>query len=64
MNDDGWKSRKLWLAVFTMALIFGGWIFSGRPTSTFGEMCMALIASAGIFSGSNVLEKLKKPTAP
>lgn len=59
MKQDGWKSRKLWLAVATGAMIFYGFKLSGAPKELYGQYCMALLTSAGLFKASSVYEKIK-----
>ncbi len=59
----GWRSTKLHLALITMALVCAGYVAIGMPSETFGEACMALIASAGIYSTGSVVETLtRKPS--
>ncbi len=59
----GWHSTKLHLALITMGLISIGYGLTGFSPTLFGEYCMALIAAAGVYSGSSVAEKLtgKRP---
>lgn len=57
MVGEGWKSRKLGLALITQALIFVAWVLCGRPAGLFGELCMALLGAAGIYKGSNLADK-------
>lgn len=57
MKDDGWKSRKLGLALISMALVFAGWVLCGHPSELYGEMCTGLIVAAGIYKGSNLGER-------
>jgi hypothetical protein len=52
-TDDGWKSRKLGLALITMGLVFSGWLICGHPVGLYDAMCTALIVSAGIYKVSN-----------
>lgn len=63
--------RKFRIALVTMALVFIGFVMCGfKPAlaNVYSEYCLFLVASAGVFSGSNILEKLgrrpKKSVAP
>lgn len=58
MADKGWRSRKLWLAVGTMALVCAGYAATGFKEMLFGEFCMALLGAAGIYSGSSAAENI------
>ena len=54
---QGWKSRKLWFAVFTSLLIFGGAVlcaYHPAIAAAYGEMSMGLLGALSIFSGANV----------
>ncbi len=57
----GWRSTKLHLALITMGLVSAAYGAAGFDHALFGEYCMALIAAAGIFSGSATVEKFVKP---
>lgn len=59
--NRGWKSSKLHLALITMALISAAYSLTGFAESLFGEFCMALLAAAGVYSGSATVEKFAKP---
>lgn len=58
MSDDGWRSRKLWVAVLAEAMIFGGFVLTGHPRDLFATYCTAVLAAAGLFKAANLVEKL------
>ena len=60
----GWRSTKLWLAVFTQLLLSGAYAFMGFPQMLFGEFGMLLLGSATIFTGPALLENLKRLRSP
>ncbi len=59
-----WLSRKLWLTVLVIVLVFTAWVVCGRPQSLFGALCTALIAAAGIYKGSNAVDQLLAKKTP
>lgn len=67
MEHKGYKSRKLILAYVTLALIFVGFILTGRYPAlavTYAEYCMGILAAASIYAGANAAVKfLTKPKA-
>jgi hypothetical protein len=54
-----WNSRKLWLSVFTMVLIFGAFWLSGHPRELYGQMCTSLLVASGLYKAASVYEKTK-----
>lgn len=60
MHDGGFKSRKLWMAVFAIVMIATGYIAAGLWSAlsvVYGEFVAGVLAGASIYSGSNVLAK-------
>lgn len=55
----GWKSTKLHLSLITMALVFGGFAFTGFKPEAFEWFVIGLLGASGIYSGGNVFEKVK-----
>lgn len=60
-NDRG--VRKFRIALIAMGLVFSGYVLC-QPFPLLGPLypgfCMATLGAAGIFSGTNILEKRKK----
>ena len=64
-NDRG--VRKFRIALLTMGLVVFGYVLCQpfpRLEPLYSEYCVALIAAAGVFSGSNVLEKYRSARKP
>jgi hypothetical protein len=62
MEDKG--VRKFRIALVAMGLISSGFVschFSPALAVVYGEYCMAVLGAASVFTGANVLEKLRKP---
>jgi hypothetical protein len=62
--DDGWKSRKLWTAVFAMSLIVAGFVLCKDRNAVFGDYVAGILTAAGLFKAANLVEKLKGPRPP
>lgn len=61
-HDKG--RRKFIIALVAMLLITAGFLacyFAHGLETVYGEYVMGLLGAASIFSGSNVLEKWRKP---
>jgi hypothetical protein len=59
-TDGGFRSRKLWLAIFCIGVISVGYGVAGvwaTLAAVYGEFVMGVLAAAGIYSGSNVVAK-------
>jgi hypothetical protein len=57
LKDGGYKSRKLWLAVFGIVVLGGGWAASGHWTTLqtgFGTFTTAVVSLVGLYFGVNV----------
>lgn len=59
--NRGWRSSKLHLALITMVLIVGGWIWAGAPIALYSEMCTALVMTAALYVGPATVEKFLRP---
>lgn len=63
--NRGWRSSKLHLSLITMSIIVGSWLLMGAPSSVYAEMCMALVAAAGLYAAPATLEKfIREPNPP
>lgn len=58
-NDKG--VRKFLAFWGSVVLIFSGFLLCADRASVYSELCMTLLGALSIFSGSNVLEKWRKP---
>lgn len=55
----GWKSTKLQLSLITMALVFAGFAFTDFNVEAFEWFVLGLLGASGIYSGGNVVEKIR-----
>lgn len=53
----GWRSTRLHLALITMAAVTAVYWRVGFKPEQFDGYCMALIAAAGIFSGTSTADR-------
>jgi hypothetical protein len=59
-NDGGFKSRKLWLVLFAMALNFGSFILLGKfpaIAAEYSTLVSSVVALVAVYTGGNAATK-------
>ncbi|MDE2425712.1 MAG: hypothetical protein KGO96_07380 [Elusimicrobia bacterium] len=58
--DDGIKSRKLWLSIFCMCLIFAGAVLAHKVpeiSALYPTLVGGLLAAAGLYHSANLMHR-------
>jgi hypothetical protein len=60
LNDNGIKSRKLWITISCMLLITLGFLITAKVpalANVYSEYCMWLLGAAALYGGANAVTK-------